>query len=214
MRLPPPQFCPFPIVDLLKKCFIEDPHQRPSFLLIRDTIAQIRIDLRNEMSRLKDDHQTCSKGTVIYSDVPMKKQYLAVKEYNQNSSNTNHFTKEENQPEIFNTSALCDMDKNYMGSYASLDSPIPTHSQENTPVNWNDDFGCIQLTPESSLKRNMLSKRNENYRSYLTYSGERLLDGRIGLHKPSQSCNPLYMFQSLVKSKKESETFVELNIKD
>lgn len=166
------------------------------------------------MSHFKDKHPAFPNRTVIYTDLPMKKRYLTVKEYNQNSAHLNHLTKEENRPEILNPTALYNLDKYSVGSYASLENTIAIHPQEHTPVNGNADFEFLPLSPETRLKRNMLSKGNDSYRTYLTYSGERDIHGRIGLEKTSQSCNPLYMFQSLINSKKESENLIELNIRD
>ena len=83
VRLPPPQFCPFSIAELMKKCFHEDPYQRPSFEKLKKSLTQICSTLNKDLStQFKKDITTESDDTVVYADIRMKERYFKMKEKN------------------------------------------------------------------------------------------------------------------------------------
>lgn len=83
VRLPPPQFCPLSIAEIVKQCFHEDPHERPSFERLKISMTEICSSL-NGKSNASPDRDSCDSVDlgVTYADIEMKERYFNLKEKN------------------------------------------------------------------------------------------------------------------------------------
>ena len=124
VRLPPPQFCPFPITLLIKECFHENPHQRPSFVSLKDSIAHMCSSLRADNQILSENDSCDSQDTVIYTDFSMKEKYLHMKKQNQNAQLVNHFQANNNCWLSTNSSSSNNLAQDPLSCYASLEKEI------------------------------------------------------------------------------------------
>ena len=201
VRLPPPLFCPFPIALLIKECFHENASQRPSFDALRESIAQLCSELREDPKSLSGNDSCASQETVTYTDFNMKERYLQMKKQNQNIHLLNHFDANENRLLSRKATSPNTSSKEHLSYYASLENTISVIPPENVSKSWDKQFGTMKSSPRTRNEQNYFPKTDNQYRYYVTYSGENISQQRIPLQSVSfsQSCNPLYMFDPLIK---------------
>lgn len=94
IRLPNPNFCPPSISTMLRKCFHNDPTERPDFKEIRDNL-QVTFNAMREKA-LQDRLNDKKAGSQIYTipinntiDNTMRSRYTVIKKANKLSSNCN-----------------------------------------------------------------------------------------------------------------------------
>ena len=158
VRLPPPQFCPFVIADLMKQCFHEDPYQRPSFEKLKNALTQICSAFNKKSSSLENnDLGNENEEAVMYTDVKMKERYFKVKEKNKNLKSKNH---------------MCSNGMRYIKPFALSCTYVNDSTSINSPVGTNEDSGVclIRQSSYSEPDLNYLKsnhKRKENLKNYL-----------------------------------------------
>ena len=186
----------------MKQCFHENPNDRPPFNILRDSIAAIFDDMKQNVKSSTRNVRSNTKEPMNYIDIGMKERYLDMRRHNRNTHLRECISV--NNSISFTTSAhaLNPCDEENMGRYLSLQfSNLP---QENLRLDCHKEFGLFELSPNSRHKNSPISKRDCKYNPYLTYSGGNISKERIHLQnlKASQSCNPLYFMS---KSKESPE---------
>ena len=94
VRLPNPEFCPPSISTMLRKCFQNEPNERPDFKEIRDNVQFTFDSMLEEV--LQDRMKNEKAGSHLYSlpinnhiDNTMRSRYTSMKKANRLSSNCN-----------------------------------------------------------------------------------------------------------------------------
>ena len=135
VRLPPPQFCPFAIAELMKQCFHEDPYQRPSFEKLKNSLTQICSAFNKKSSSLEnDDLGNETEKAVIYTDVKMKERYFKMKEKNKNLKSKNH---------------MCSNSIRYIKPFALSCTYVNDSNSIDSPVGTNEDSGVCLIRQSS-----------------------------------------------------------------
>ena len=148
VRLPPPQFCPFAIAELMKQCFHEDPYQRPSFEKLKNSLTQICSALSKKSSSLENnDLGDETEKAVIYTDVKMKERYFKMKEKNKNLKSKNH---------------ICSNGKRYIKPFSLSCTYVNDSNSIDSPVGMNEDSG-VCLIRQSSYSEPDLNYLKSNY---------------------------------------------------
>ena len=214
VRLPPPQFCPLSIAELVKQCFHEDPHQRPSFERLRTLMTQVCSSL-NESSKVLNNHNSCSsiEEGIIYEDLKMKQRYFSLKNKNKNFKELNHLT----------SSIDMSNDTNCVFSSSRSDSKTSVNFSPKGDTDFSlyesndqtkEGISSKQIKlPDLRQKYDQLSKRllrhrhenRENY--YSTYPGKNIAKSYRSLStvSSSKSSNQLYTFSPNLQNCKRSK---------
>ena len=133
VRLPSPEFCPFPITALMKECFHADPNERPDFSTIKGGLQTEDQDMNARA--LSNSNGGANETTPFYAtlineinDNTMRSRYRAVIKGNQKQE------KRESVGKIDETSE--ELDKRLsIGKYASLENMVPLESDNELPGN-------------------------------------------------------------------------------
>ena len=149
VRLPPPQFCPFAIAELMKQCFHEDPYQRPSFEKLKNSLTQICSALNKKSTSVENN--TLGDETekaVIYTDVKMKERYFKMKEKNKNLKSKNH---------------MCSNGVRYIKPFSLSCTYVNDSNSIDSPVGMNEDSG-VCLIRQSSYSEPDLNYLKSNHK--------------------------------------------------
>ena len=150
VRLPPPQFCPFVIADLMKQCFHEDPYQRPSFEKLKNALTQICSTFNKKSSSLENnDLANENEKAVVYTDVKMKERYFKMKEKNKNLKSKNH---------------KCSNSIRYIKPFALSCAYVNDSNSVDYPVASTEDSG-VCLMRQSSYSEPDLNYQKSNHKS-------------------------------------------------
>ena len=199
VRLPSPPYCPFGIVEIMKKCFHESPHQRPKFEEMRTLLMQIISALRRPPTQTFENDNVDLNMSVLYSDLAMKEQYMFMRRQHETLNSILHSIEEGEegataqtmpfQKSIGDSIDNMNLHKEHL-NYASL---------LNTNMNEDADQESLELIRS---------------RKYMTYSFEHIPKNTL-LQRPllsSVSLNPIYMLNSYSKDGHRSSNFDLLNI--
>ena len=182
----------------MKECFHENPDDRPSFNVLRDSIAQICKDMRQHSpnSSPKIETRKDTKDSIIaYVDMKMKKQYMHMREQNKNQHcmdpfgiNLTHEKLKESKD------GGCEVEDKNMLQYLSLEDTTPTLYQEHSRTDSRKMFEKYPLSQSSHQRFIMFPNGREESTHYLTYHGSSISKECIPLQNVSgsQSCNPMY----------------------
>lgn len=94
IRLPNPELCPPSISTMLRKCFQNDPNERPDFKEIRDNIqftldSMLKEVLQHRLNNEKAERKLYSLPINNPKDNTMRSRYTVIKKTNKLSSNCN-----------------------------------------------------------------------------------------------------------------------------
>ena len=217
VRLPSPPFCPFEISEIMKKCFHENPHQRPTFEEMRTSLTQIISALRRPPTQAFENDNIESNMSVLYSDLAMKEQYMFMRREHETLNSILHSIEEgEEDPTAqampFQKSIEdsidimdCNKQKEHL-SYASLlnTAALAPNSRED----------MSEDTEQKSLKmiqntRERHTKHGNGCTKYKTLPLEHISKNTLG-RRPSLSSvtfNPIYNLNSYSKDSHKSSDF-------
>ena len=223
VRLPSPPYCPFGIVEIMKKCFHENPHQRPKFEEVRISLTRVISELRRPSTPKNQNVNVDSNMSVVYSDLAMKEQYMLMRKEHGTLHSILHSIEEvEEDPTAHTLSfqksvgdSMDIMDRITQKEHLSYASLLNTTALAlNSSLNMNDDTDQESV----GLIRNA-GKGHTNHgngcRKYMTYSFEHISKNTL-VQEPlfsSVSLNPIYMLSSYSKGVHQSSDF-ELVTKD
>jgi hypothetical protein len=176
----------------MKQCFHEDPNDRPPFNILRDSIAAIFDDMKQNVKVSIRNARSNTKEALNYIDIGMKERYLDMRRHNKNTNLRDCIRVNDAMSFPISSHALHPCDEEDMGRYLSLE--FPDMHQDNLRSDRYKEFGSLALSPNSLHKNSTFSKSSSKYNPYLTYSGENVSKESIRLQnlQASQSCNPLY----------------------
>lgn len=165
VRLPPPQFCPFSIAELMKQCFHEDPYQRPSFEKLKQSLTQICSTLdKDSPAQFRKDIRNESDNTVVYADIRMRERYFKMKEKNKNLKALNRVcSKKLRYVKPFAFSCT------YINEEHSIDSPSRSNTESDickaNPTSYSEpSFNRIEYNRQRQTQ-------DKNSNKYDTYPG-------------------------------------------
>ena len=213
IRLPEPENCPKNIADIIQQCFLEDPHDRPDFKMIKQLIEKAYdslISLHNSSQVPNQEHEKLLLyENVIFlqpsKDDKMKERYLDMRRQNKkrkddkNDENDDVFEMEEEVSVALRTKKQQDIPHENVFSSASM---VPLHGSGEDQ--WRDSEARSSLLsshyrPPSiiSNKYKQLSPRSNDMKIFFSSSAintiSQMLEAPASDRKISQSLNPLYM---------------------
>ena len=217
VRLPSPPFCPFEIAEIMKKCFHENPHQRPKFEEMRTSLTQIISALRRPPTQACENDNIESNMSVLYSDLAMKEQYMFMRRQHETLNSILHSIEEEEagptaqampfQKSIGDSIDIMDCNtQNEHLSYASLLNTTALALNSRTDMYEDTDQMSLELIRNT---REGHTKHGNRSIKYKTYSFEHISKNTCG-RRPllsSVSVNPIYNLNSYSKDSNISSDF-------
>ena len=217
VRLPSPPFCPFEVAEIMKKCFHENPHQRPTFEEMRTSLTQIISVLRRPPTQAFENDNIESDMSVLYSDLAMKEQYMFMRRQHETLNSILHSIEE---GEVYPTAQAmpfqksiedsidimdCNTQKEHL-SYASLLNTTELALDSGTNMNENTYQKSLELIRNT---RKGHIKHGNRSTKYKTLPFEHISKNTLG-RRPSLSSvtfNPIYNLNSYSKDGHKSSDF-------
>ena len=160
IRLPNPEFCPGQITEIIKRCFFENPNDRPDFKEIKSLIEagygflfEKHAQANKEIVENEEKEELLCENTVTLQapkDDKMKERYLDMRRENKKRQNNDSFSEDPPVPEDVQD-VTNDTLRTRRGRCISLDnvfssaSMIPLHGSER-------DLTKVRETPSIVLE--------------------------------------------------------------
>ena len=201
----------------MKKCFHENPHQRPKFEEMRTLLTQIISVLRRPPTQAFENDNLDSNMSVLYSDLAMKEQYMLMRGQHETLNSLLHSIEEGEEGPTAQAMQFqksfgdsidimdCNTQKEHL-SYASLLNTTALALNSGTNMNENTDQESLELIRNT---RERHTKHGNGSPKYMTLPFEHISKNSLG-RRPSLTSvalNPIYNLSSYSKDGHKSSDF-------